>query len=76
MGAGACQSSIQWVPGDLSREEKWQVNKSNGSPMSGTDIKNSWRNISIPHTHLWLGVQLSTKKRMLYALPVNTFFQL
>jgi hypothetical protein len=71
---GAYQSSIQWVPGDLFPEKKWPVRKSNGSSTSRTQIKNSWTNTSIPHTHLWLGVQLSTEKNLLYALSVNNFF--
>jgi hypothetical protein len=74
IGPGACQSSIQWVPGDLFPEEKWPVRESNDSPTSRTEIKNSWRYNSIPHTHLRLGVQLCTGKYLLCALPMNNFF--
>jgi hypothetical protein len=46
---GPTQSSIQWVPGELSLGVKRPEREADHSPPSNAEVKNAWSYTSTPH---------------------------
>jgi len=49
---GPTQPPVQWVPGILSPEVKWQVHEADHLPLSSAKFKNVWSYTSVPPVHL------------------------
>jgi len=52
LAMGPTQPPVQWVPGILSPEVKWQVHEADHLPLSSAKFKNVWSYTSVPPVHL------------------------